>query len=124
MIGHIMSGTICLIGGGQLSNGDTRLIDEDILALAPEGSTFVFFGFAARDSSEYINAIASVYGGKYNVVVPTVAKGRDFAIDAIKSAAVIYLGEALQSFYCKYSPNGVLPRIYVLLLNRGRMSQV
>ena len=92
MIRHIMSGTIYLIGGGQLSNGDTRLIDEDILALAPEGSTFVFFGFAARDSSEYINAIVSVYGGKYNVVVPTVAKGRDFAIDAIKSAAVIYLG--------------------------------
>lgn len=87
-----MSGLIYLIGGGELRNGDTRLIDEDILSLKTEGSMFAFFGFAAQDSVEYANAVASVYGGKYTVVAPTVAKGRDFAIDAIKSAAVIYLG--------------------------------
>lgn len=87
-----MSGTIYLIGGGELRAGDTQLIDEDILSLVPENSIFVFFGFAAGDSTDYANAIASVYGGKYTVVIPTVAKGRDFAIKAIDSAAVIYLG--------------------------------
>lgn len=87
-----MSGTIYLIGGGELRNGDTHLIDEDILSLKPEGSTFVFFGFAAQDSADYAAAITSAYGNKYTVVVPTVAKGREFAIDAIKSAAIIYLG--------------------------------
>jgi len=87
-----MSGTIYLIGGGELRNGDTQLIDEDILSLAPEDSTFVFFGFAAQDSTDYADTITAVYGDKYTVVVPTVAKGREFAIDAIKSAAVIYLG--------------------------------
>jgi dipeptidase E len=87
-----MSGTIYLIGGGELRDGDTRLIDEDILSQAPKGSTFVFFGFAAQDSADYADTIRAVYGNKYAVVVPTEAKGRDFAIDAIKSAAIIYLG--------------------------------
>ena len=87
-----MSGTMYLIGGGELRNGDTRLIDEDILSLTPKGSTFVFFGFAAQDSDDYANTVTSVYGDKYTVVVPTVAKGKEFAINAIKSAAVIYLG--------------------------------
>lgn len=87
-----MSGIIYLIGGGELRDGDTKLIDEDILSLKPEGSTFVFIGFAAQDSADYANSISSVYGNRYNVVMPTVAKGREFAIDAIQSAAVIYIG--------------------------------
>ncbi|HVC36263.1 MAG TPA: Type 1 glutamine amidotransferase-like domain-containing protein [Candidatus Dormibacteraeota bacterium] len=87
-----MSGVIYLIGGGELRDGETRLIDEDILSLKPVGSTFVFFGFAAQDSTDYANTIKSVYGDKYSVVVPTVAKGREYAINAIKSAAIIYLG--------------------------------
>ena len=87
-----MSGTIYLIGGGELRDGDTKLIDKDILSLARKGSTFVFFGFAAQDSTDYADTITSVYGNEYTIVVPTVAKGKEFAIDAIKSAAVIYLG--------------------------------
>lgn len=87
-----MRGMIYLIGGGELRNGDTQLIDMDLLSLKPEGSKFVFFGFAAQDSNDYANTITSVYGKKYTVVVPTVAKGRDFAIGAIQSADVIYLG--------------------------------
>jgi peptidase E len=87
-----MSGITYLIGGGELRNGDTQLIDKDLLSRAPTGSTCVFIGFAAQDSTDYADTFTSVYGGKYNVVVPTVAKGREFAIDAIESAAVIYLG--------------------------------
>lgn len=87
-----MKGILYLIGGGELRDGDTQLIDEDILSLKPEGSTFVFFGFAAQDSADYADAITSVYGDKYTVVMPTVAKGREFAINAIKSADIIYLG--------------------------------
>lgn len=87
-----MTGLMYFIGGGELRNGDTQLIDEDIMSQVPKGSTFVFFGFASQDSSDYANAITSVYGNRFNVVVPTVAKGRKFAIDAIKSAAIIYLG--------------------------------
>jgi dipeptidase E len=87
-----MSGTIYLMGGGELRDGDTRLIDEDIMSQAPKGSTFVFFGFAAQDSTDYSDTVRSVYGNKYTVVVPTEAKGKDFAVDAINSAAIIYLG--------------------------------
>ncbi len=87
-----MTGFMYLIGGGEIRNGDTQLIDEDIMAQAPKGSSFVFFGFASQDSSDYANAITSVYGNRFNVVVPTLAKGREFAINAIKSADIIYLG--------------------------------
>lgn len=87
-----MSSIIYLIGGGELRNGDTQLIDEDIMSQAPQDSTFVFFGFASNDSADYANTIKSVYGDKYTVVIPTVAKGRKYAIEAIKTAAVIYLG--------------------------------
>lgn len=87
-----MSSIIYLIGGGELRNGDTQLIDENIMSQAPQDSIFVFFGFASNDSADYASTIKSVYGDKYIVVVPTVAKGKKYAIDAIKSAAVIYLG--------------------------------
>lgn len=87
-----MSSTIYLIGGGEIRDGDTQLIDEDVLLQALKGSNFVFIGFAAQDNTDYADTIASVYGHHYKVVVPTVAKGRQFAIDAIQSAAVIYLG--------------------------------
>ena len=87
-----MSSIIYLIGGGELRKEDTQLIDEDIMSQAPQGSIFAFFGFASNDSTDYANTINSVYGDKYTVVVPTVAKGRKFAIDAIKSAKIIYLG--------------------------------
>lgn len=87
-----MRGSIYLIGGGELKDGETHLIDEDILSLAPEGSTFVFIGFAAQDSTDYADAVTSVYGGKYKVLIPTEKRGIDYAINAIKSAAVIYLG--------------------------------
>lgn len=87
-----MSSTLYLIGGGEIRDGDTQLIDQDVLLQAPQGSTFVFFGFAAHDSTDYADTIASVFGHRYNIVVPTVAKGKQFAIDAIQSAAVIYLG--------------------------------
>lgn len=80
------------MGGGEIGDGDTLLIDEDILSLSPKGSAFVFFGFASGDSTNYASTIASVYEQKHNVIVPTEAKGRDFAIDAIKSADIIYFG--------------------------------
>lgn len=102
-----MSGAIYLLGGGELRNGDTQLIDQDILSLAPQGSTFVFFGSAAQDSPEYADAIRSVYGDRYNIVVPTEAKGRDFAVNALQSAAVIYLGggttELLLQLFSKWN---------------------
>lgn len=87
-----MSGNIYLMGGGELRNGETRLIDEDIMSLSTQGSTFVFIGFASGDNNDYANMISSVYGSKFKVIVPSESKGKGFAIDAIKSASIIYLG--------------------------------
>jgi dipeptidase E len=87
-----MKTKIYLIGGGEIRKGETKLIDEDIMSQFPKGSNFVFIGFAAMDSPGYADTISSVYGIKCNVIVPTVAKGREFAIESIKSADVIYLG--------------------------------
>ena len=102
-----MIGSIYLIGGGELRDGETYQIDESLKSLAPVGSTFVFFGSAAQDSSEYADAIASVFGDKFKVVTPTVKKGRQYAIDAIKSASVIYLGggdtDLLMRFFSEWN---------------------
>lgn len=87
-----MIGSIYLIGGGEIRNGETHQIDEELKSIAPEESNFVFFGLAAQDSVEYSNTITSVFGDKFTVLVPTEEKGRDYAISAIKSASVIYLG--------------------------------
>jgi dipeptidase E len=87
-----MKTKIYLIGGGEIRKGETKLIDQEIMSQAPEGSNFVFIGFAAKDSLDYANTISSVYGSKFNIIIPTVAKGREFTIEAIKSADVIYLG--------------------------------
>jgi len=87
-----MTGSIYLIGGGEIRNGETYLIDDDIKSLAPKGSTFVFFGSAAQDSVQYSDTIKSVFGDKFKIIVPTKEKGHDYAISAINSASVIYLG--------------------------------
>lgn len=87
-----MTGSIYLIGGGEIRDGETKLIDEDIKSLAPVGSTLVFIGFAAQDNVGYSDTIKSVFGDKFKVLVPTKEKGRDYALEAIKSASVIYIG--------------------------------
>ncbi len=87
-----MTGSIYLIGGGEIRGGETHLIHENIMSLAPKGSTLVFFGFAAQDSADYANAIKSVFGKKFKVLVPTKEKGHEYAINAIQSSSVIYLG--------------------------------
>lgn len=87
-----MTGTVYLIGGGEVRDAETHEIDEDLKSLAPAGSTFVFLGFAAQESSDYADTITSVFGDKFEVLVPTEKKGRDYATDALESASIIYLG--------------------------------
>lgn len=87
-----MGGIIYLIGGGEILRGETAEIDADIRKNTEENASFVFFGTAASDSAEYGNTIRSVFGNRFTVTVVTEEKGRDFALDAIDSARVIYLG--------------------------------
>ncbi len=87
-----MRSNIYLIGGGELRNRETKIIDEEILSLSPKGSTFVFIGFASSDNTDYADAIRLVFGKQYNVIVPTVDKGKEFAINVLDSASVIYIG--------------------------------
>lgn len=87
-----MKGSIYLIGGGEIRDGETHQIDEELKSLAPEGSNFVFCGFAAQDNAAYADAITTVFGDKFKVLIPTKKKGREFAINAIKSSSIIYLG--------------------------------
>ncbi len=87
-----MTGSIYLIGGGEIRLGETKQIDEDIKSLAHAGSTFVFIGFAAQDNVGYSDTIKSVFGDKFKTLVPTKEKGRDYAINAIKSSSIVYLG--------------------------------
>jgi dipeptidase E len=87
-----MRGSIYLIGGGEIRNGETFQIDEELKSLASEGSNFAFFGSAAQDSTAYSKTVKSVFGDKFKVLVPTKKKGREYAINTIKSSSIIYLG--------------------------------
>ncbi len=87
-----MTGSIYLIGGGEVRDGETRDIDDELKSLVPTGSTFVFLNFAAQDSPGYAEVIASEFGDRFEVVIPTEKKGREYAIEALKSASIVYLG--------------------------------
>jgi hypothetical protein len=114
-----MTGAIYLIGGGEVRDAETHEIDEDLKSLAPAGSTFVFFGFAAQDNSGYSDAIESVFGDKFDVLVPTEKKGRNYAIDALKAASIVYLGggdaDLLMQLFAKWD----LLRHLTAALDRG-----
>lgn len=87
-----MAGSVYLIGGGEIREGETHEIDQELKSLAPVGSAFVFIGFASQDSVGYSDTIKSVFGDKFKVLIPTEEKGRDYAVNAIKSSSIIYLG--------------------------------
>jgi len=91
--------TLVLIGGGEFSFGETREIDELILARMPRDRRNVAFLPTASGSAEY----ASHFGAYLTSIDPTVTvtnvpvyRGRDNRrqrnLDAILAAGLIYLG--------------------------------
>ncbi len=87
-----MIGSIYLIGGGEIRKGETVEIDNELKEICPANSTFVFFGTAAGDSPEYIHTIESIFKSNFKIIAPTEKDGPEFALSAIKSASIIYLG--------------------------------
>lgn len=83
---------IFLIGGGEIAQGETKKIDDEIMRLAPKGAKFVFFGTAAGDSDGYVQTMTSVFGDYFEVITATKEKGREFSVEAIRTATVIYFG--------------------------------
>lgn len=91
--------TLVLIGGGEFSFGETREIDEFLLARLPEGRRTVAFLPTASGSSEYGVHFGSYLRGIDPSVTVTnvpVYRGRDNRrqknLDAILSAGMIYVG--------------------------------
>lgn len=107
-----MTGTIYLIGGGEVRDGDTRLIDQDISSLAAEGAKLVFFPTAAEDNQDYSNVIKSTFGDQFEVEIATRKKGKKYATNAMKSASVVYLGggqtELLLELFSEWNIKGDL----------------
>lgn len=87
-----MNGSLYLIGGGEIRTRETADIDHAIQALVDRGSTLVFFGSAAGDSPEYRKAIESEFGEKLTIIAPRRSDGVDYAVAAMRSASIIYLG--------------------------------
>jgi cyanophycinase-like exopeptidase len=91
--------TLILIGGGEFSFGETRELDELLLARMPKDRRTIAFLPTASGSAEY-----AVHFGKYihaldpsvSVVNVPVYRGRDSRrqknLNAILSAGAIYLG--------------------------------
>jgi cyanophycinase-like exopeptidase len=91
--------TLVLIGGGEFSFGETREIDELLLARMPAENRTVAFLPTASGSAEYathFGAYLKSIDGSVSVANVPIYRGRDNRrqknLDAIASAALIYLG--------------------------------
>jgi cyanophycinase-like exopeptidase len=92
-------GTLVLIGGGEFSFGETREIDELLLARMPRDRRTVAFLPTASGSAEYAGHLGAYLRGidpSVNVINVPVYRGRDNRrqknLSAILSAGMIYLG--------------------------------
>lgn len=83
---------IFLIGGGEIVEGETYMIDQEIMSSIPQDGSLVFFGVAAGDAEGYGAIIKDVFGVQCKVTVVREVDGAEFAYKAIKNADVIYLG--------------------------------
>lgn len=91
--------TLVLIGGGEFSFGETREIDELLLARMPKDRRTIAFLPTASGSAEYAVHLGAYFRGIDESVQVTnvpVYRGRDNRrqknLDAILSAGMIYLG--------------------------------
>lgn len=114
-----MKGFIYLVGGGEIRNGETREIDNEVQGLVDERSTLVFFGRASGDSANYRKAIESVFGDKLNVIAPTIDDGIAFSRSAIESASIIYLGGGDTDLLMDFFDKGGLVEDLKSALQRG-----
>lgn len=87
-----MIGNIYLIGGGEIANGETSVIDNEVKSLFPKNSSFVFFGSAASDAPGYIETIQKTFGDHFSVAAATKESGKELAQKLIQQASAIYLG--------------------------------
>ena len=91
--------TLVLIGGGEFSFGETREIDELLVARMPSDKRNVAFLPTASGSAEYAGHFGAYLRGidpSVNVVNVPIYRGRDNRrqknIDAILHAGMVYLG--------------------------------
>lgn len=93
------SGLLVLIGGGEFSFGETREIDEFLLARLPPDNRTVAFLPTASGSSDYAIHLHSYYQSidpSVKVVNVPIYRGRDGRrarnLDILWSAGLIYIG--------------------------------
>jgi cyanophycinase-like exopeptidase len=91
--------TLVLIGGGEFSFGETREIDEILIARMPAGKRSVAFLPTASGSAEYAGHFGSYLRGidpSLEVLNVPVYRGRDSRrpknLAAIQNAGLVYLG--------------------------------
>lgn len=91
--------TLVLIGGGEFSFGETREIDEQLLARIPADRRKVAFLPTASGSNEYAGHIREYFrkiDPELEVVNVPIYRGRDNrrqkSLDLIRSAGLVYLG--------------------------------
>lgn len=96
--------TLALIGGGEFSFGDTREIDEALLARMPRERRTVAFLPTASGSAEYATHLGEylrTIDPSVSVVNVPVYRGRDSRrqknLNAILSAGMVYLGGGVAS---------------------------
>jgi peptidase E len=105
-----MTGYVYLLGGGEIGNNETKIIDDFILSNTKIEGNIVFIGAASADSNGYFETFKKVYGDN-NTVFITAQFSRDEFSNAILKSRIVYLGggstELLQAQLKKWDAHKV-----------------
>lgn len=91
-----MKGTLLLIGGGEIGNGETRPIDEKVVSLSNKDNPhLLFLPTASHDERSYSQAVSVAYGALGCVVAPLYLLERTtpaHLLAVLNWADIIYIG--------------------------------
>ncbi|MBW6441205.1 peptidase E [Patescibacteria group bacterium] len=89
-----MKNNFFLIGGGEITKGETKLVDKAIKKCASQKdrTNFIFFATASKDSADYIKSMRKTFGNKFNFRAVVKNEGKKAAELAIVESSIIYFG--------------------------------
>lgn len=87
-----MYGNIYLLGGGEIGNGETKLVDDFILTHSKKDGVVLFIGVASGDSEGYFETFKKVYGINNKTIFITAKYNEQEFAKAVNEAKIIYLG--------------------------------
>lgn len=89
-----MQNKIFLIGGGEITKGETKSVDAAIkkAILQKDKVNFLFFPTAAKDSTDYIDSMRQIFSKKFNFRAIIESEGKEITKRTIMESSILYFG--------------------------------